>query len=141
MASASFLPPLTSLPDKVDLATYLFNIPAFSRGIDLAFRSRVTITRGFLNAPERFFTHLFETPEDPPRSGRDEDADASRLSLHQCGTMRLRPCHVPCSASARKRRVVNSWWKSFRSRSTIAAACRPAPGMELWPRTMSSISL
>lgn len=38
------------------------------------------------------------------------------------GTIPLRPCHEPCSDSGRNRRVANSWWKSLRRRSAIAAA-------------------
>jgi hypothetical protein len=85
-AGAPFLHRVASLPEKIDQAKYPFNIHAFSRGIDLAFRSKVTsllsldgeaipeinyretkhflITRDFLNSPERFFRHLFGTVED-----------------------------------------------------------------------------
>jgi hypothetical protein len=41
---APFLHTVTSLPEKIDQTTYPFNIPAFSRGIDLTFRSKVTLS-------------------------------------------------------------------------------------------------
>ena len=41
--------------------------------------------------------------------------------------MPLLPSHAPCSESGRNRNVANSWWKSRRSRSAIAAACRAGP--------------
>jgi predicted ATPase len=43
---APFLHRVTSRPDKVDPSRYPFNVPAFSRGIDLAFRSTVTFFVG-----------------------------------------------------------------------------------------------
>jgi hypothetical protein len=54
--------------------------------------------------------------------------------------MSLLPRHTPCSETGRKRNVANSWWKSRRSRSTIAAACREGSGTAERPCTMSSIS-
>lgn len=45
-AGAPFLHGIVGLPDKMDLATFPFNIPAFSHGIDLAFRSKVTFFVG-----------------------------------------------------------------------------------------------
>jgi predicted ATPase len=45
-AGAPFLRGVASLPDKVDPASHPFNISAFSRGIDLAFRSKVTFFVG-----------------------------------------------------------------------------------------------
>ena len=50
------------------------------------------------------------------RPGGDEQQRPYR------GTIPLRPCHEPCSDSGRNRRVANSWWKSLRRRSAIAAA-------------------
>ena len=41
-----FLHRVTSLPEKIDPAMYPFNIPAFSNGIDLQFRSKVTFFVG-----------------------------------------------------------------------------------------------
>ena len=43
---APFLRRITSLPEKTDPSRYPFNIRAFSRGIDLAFRSTVTFLVG-----------------------------------------------------------------------------------------------
>src|ERR1700733_12640700 len=43
---APFLHGIASSPEKIDPATYPFNIRAFSRGIDLAFRSKVTFFVG-----------------------------------------------------------------------------------------------
>ena len=43
---APFLHRVASLPEKIDQARYPFNIRAFSRGIDLAFRSKVTFFVG-----------------------------------------------------------------------------------------------
>ncbi|TCO19794.1 hypothetical protein EV652_113193 [Kribbella steppae] len=51
-----------------------------------------------------------------PRPAGDEQ------QRHYRGTIPLRPCHEPCSDSGRNRRVANSWWKSLRRRSAIAAA-------------------
>jgi predicted ATPase len=45
-AGAPFLHRIVSLPEKIDPTKYPFNIPAFSRGIDLAFRSKVTFFVG-----------------------------------------------------------------------------------------------
>ena len=45
-AGAPFLRGVVSLPEKIDQGTYPFNIPAFSRGIDLAFRGKVTFFVG-----------------------------------------------------------------------------------------------
>src|SRR6187401_2866364 len=45
-AGAPFLHGIVTLPEKLDPGTYPFNIPAFSRGIDLAFRSKVTFFVG-----------------------------------------------------------------------------------------------
>lgn len=44
--SGPFLHRVTSLPDKMDLSRYPFNVRAFSRGIDLGFRSNVTFFVG-----------------------------------------------------------------------------------------------
>ena len=44
--SAPFLRRITSLPDKVDLGTYPFNIRAFSHGIDVALRAKITFFVG-----------------------------------------------------------------------------------------------
>ncbi len=44
--AAPFLRRITSLPEKTDSSKYPFNIPAFSRGIDLAFRSKVAFFVG-----------------------------------------------------------------------------------------------
>lgn len=46
LSAAPFLRRIETLPEKVDRAVYPFNIPAFSRGIDLAFRSKVTFVVG-----------------------------------------------------------------------------------------------
>ena len=46
IAGAPFLHRITSVPEKVDPATYPFNIRAFSRGIDIALRSKVTFFVG-----------------------------------------------------------------------------------------------
>src|SRR4026207_948892 len=43
---APFLHRIESLTEKVDPTTYPFNIPAFSRGIDLSFRSKITFFVG-----------------------------------------------------------------------------------------------
>jgi predicted ATPase len=43
---APFLHRISSLPEKIDHARYPFNIRAFSQGIDLAFRSKVTFFVG-----------------------------------------------------------------------------------------------
>ena len=43
---APFLRSVVSLPDKFDPTRYPFSVPAFSNGIDLAFRSRVTFFVG-----------------------------------------------------------------------------------------------
>jgi len=43
---APFLRRVVTLPEKVDPARYPFNIPAFSRGIDLEFRTNVTFLVG-----------------------------------------------------------------------------------------------
>ena len=43
---APFLRRIETLPDKIDPAVYPFNIRAFSRGIDLALRSKVTFFVG-----------------------------------------------------------------------------------------------
>src|SRR6187401_2950281 len=45
-AGAPFLHGIVTLPEKLDPGTYPFNIPAFSRGIDLAIRSKVTFFVG-----------------------------------------------------------------------------------------------
>jgi predicted ATPase len=45
-AGAPFLRQITSLPEKSDSGTYPFNIRAFSKGIDLQLRSRVTFFVG-----------------------------------------------------------------------------------------------
>jgi len=45
-ADAPFLRRITSLPEKTDAATHPFNVRAFSHGIDLTFRSRVTFFVG-----------------------------------------------------------------------------------------------
>src|SRR5438132_2711430 len=45
-AGAPFLHRIASLPEKIDPAKYPFNIRAFSHGIDLAFRSKVTFFVG-----------------------------------------------------------------------------------------------
>jgi predicted ATPase len=45
-AGAPFLHKITSLPEKIDPTKYPFNIPAFSHGIDLALRSKVTFFVG-----------------------------------------------------------------------------------------------
>ena len=68
---APFLRRITSLPDKVDRTTYPFNIRAFSHGINLEFRSPVTFLVGENGSGKS--THLFDTPEEPPGSGGDED--------------------------------------------------------------------
>ena len=44
--SAPFLRRVTSLPEKMDPSRYPFNVRAFSRGIDLGFRSNVTFFVG-----------------------------------------------------------------------------------------------
>jgi predicted ATPase len=43
---APFLQQVVSLPEKMDLGVYPFNIRAFSKGIDLAFRRKVTFFVG-----------------------------------------------------------------------------------------------
>jgi len=43
---APFLHQIVGLPDKMDRTRHPFNIPAFSRGIDLTFRSKVTFFVG-----------------------------------------------------------------------------------------------
>lgn len=43
---APFLRRITTLPEKIDRTTYPFNVPAFSRGIDLDLRSKVTFFVG-----------------------------------------------------------------------------------------------
>lgn len=43
---APFLRRLTSLPEKFDRTRHPFNVPAFSRGIDLTFQSSVTFFVG-----------------------------------------------------------------------------------------------
>jgi len=43
---APFLHRIASLPEKIDHARYPFNIRAFSQGVDLAFRSKVTFFVG-----------------------------------------------------------------------------------------------
>jgi predicted ATPase len=43
---ALFLHRIVSLPEKIDPTKYPFNIRAFSHGIDLAFRSKVTFFVG-----------------------------------------------------------------------------------------------
>src|SRR4029453_16924542 len=43
---APFLHRIESLNDKLDPTTYPFNIPAFSHGIDLSFRSKITFFVG-----------------------------------------------------------------------------------------------
>ena len=45
-AGAPFLRRITSLAEKTDPTTYPFNIPAFSKGIDLTLQSRVTFFVG-----------------------------------------------------------------------------------------------
>ena len=45
-AGAPFLREVASLPEKIDQGKYPFNIRAFSSGIDLAFRSKVTFFVG-----------------------------------------------------------------------------------------------
>jgi predicted ATPase len=45
-AGAPFLHAVESLPEKIDQRVYPFNIPAFARGINLAFRSNVTFFVG-----------------------------------------------------------------------------------------------
>jgi predicted ATPase len=45
-AGAPFLHQVESLPEKFDAATYPFNIPAFSSGIDLTFNNKVTFFVG-----------------------------------------------------------------------------------------------
>lgn len=45
-AGAPFLRRIESLPEKMDPTRYPFNIRAFSHGIDLAFRSKVTFFVG-----------------------------------------------------------------------------------------------
>ena len=45
-AGAPFLRRITSQPDRIDQAEYPFNIPAFSPGIDLDLRSKVTFFVG-----------------------------------------------------------------------------------------------
>jgi predicted ATPase len=45
-SGAPFLHGISSLPEKTDPTQYPFNIPAFSHGIDLAFRSTVTFFVG-----------------------------------------------------------------------------------------------
>src|SRR5271167_1503003 len=45
-AGAPFLHRIASLPEKIDRTTHPFNIRAFSHGIDLAFRSKVTFFVG-----------------------------------------------------------------------------------------------
>jgi predicted ATPase len=45
-AAAPFLLRIESLPEKVERETYPFNIRAFSRGIDLTFRNKVTFFVG-----------------------------------------------------------------------------------------------
>jgi predicted ATPase len=42
---APFLHRIASLPEKIDQTEYPFNVRAFSHGIDLALRSKVTFTR------------------------------------------------------------------------------------------------
>ena len=44
--AAPFLHRIESLTEKLDPTTYPFNIPAFSRGIDLSFRSKITFFVG-----------------------------------------------------------------------------------------------
>jgi hypothetical protein len=65
-AGAPFLHRVASLPDKIDPARYPFNVRAFSHGIDFEYREtkHFLITRDFLNSPDRFFKHLFETVEE-----------------------------------------------------------------------------
>ena len=43
---APFLHRIESLTEKVDPTTHPFNIPAFSHGIDLSFRSKITFFVG-----------------------------------------------------------------------------------------------
>src|SRR6266550_3424480 len=43
---APFLRQISSLPDRFDQARFPFNVPAFKRGIDLAFRTNVTFFVG-----------------------------------------------------------------------------------------------
>jgi hypothetical protein len=45
-AGAPFLHRITSLPERIDPTKYPFNIRAFSHGIDLAFRTKVTFLVG-----------------------------------------------------------------------------------------------
>src|SRR5687768_475122 len=45
-SGAPFLHRIESLPEKIDQTKYPFNVPAFSQGIDLAFRSKVTFFVG-----------------------------------------------------------------------------------------------
>jgi predicted ATPase len=45
-AGAPFLHRIASQPETVDQAKYPFNVPAFSQGIDVAFRSKVTFFVG-----------------------------------------------------------------------------------------------
>src|SRR5919109_5506549 len=45
-AGAPFLHRVESRPEKIDPSTYPFNIRAFSHGIDLTFRSKVTFFVG-----------------------------------------------------------------------------------------------
>jgi predicted ATPase len=44
--AAPFLHRIESLTEKLDPTTYPFNIPAFSRGLDLSFRSKITFFVG-----------------------------------------------------------------------------------------------
>jgi predicted ATPase len=44
--SRPFLRRITSVPDKMDPSRYPFNVRAFSRGIDIEFRSNVTFFVG-----------------------------------------------------------------------------------------------
>jgi predicted ATPase len=46
LSAAPFLRRIETLPEQIDRAVYPFNIRAFSRGIDLAFRSKVTFFVG-----------------------------------------------------------------------------------------------
>src|ERR671921_1665144 len=45
-AGAPFLHRITTLPEKIDPSTYPFNVRAFSHGIDVPFRSKVTFFVG-----------------------------------------------------------------------------------------------
>lgn len=45
-SGAPFLRRVVGLPEEFDLTAYPFNVPAFSRGIDLTFRSKVTFFVG-----------------------------------------------------------------------------------------------